>query len=419
MKKAWLLFTLAVLSFDVTRAARPGSPPQNTQAGNKIGIAIADLSKGRYDDAISAANIAIDLLTNVGVGVSLFYGPDFPLVNEVFPASPAENAGIKSADEIIKIGGKSIKGWTGIRIRAALNGSAGKKVLLTLERVGTLKPIQVTAVQATAVSKEAASAYGIISLAFRYKGNRENAVDNAEKANSLNPGNEWACLSLAAVHLDAERYEEAIKLLSPLRGAHVRLLEAAAVIKLGKAREAVDIYGAIPEKDMPPENAMIAAEREALLQLFKPLAAEHRAKARLFELKKQYPEALAELSEALLFADKAGAELDYAVLFGIVRKMPSALDLPEEARKHALWAELQIKDGNFELAAKEYRMAIRIAPYAARLYYNLALLNETIKNYAEAIRSMKLYLQAVPDAPDARAAKDAIIKWEFEMEKAR
>jgi tetratricopeptide (TPR) repeat protein len=64
-------------------------------------------------------------------------------------------------------------------------------------------------------------------------------------------------------------------------------------------------------------------------------------------------------------------------------------------------------------------MAIRIAPYAARLYYNLALLNETIKNYAEAIRSMKLYLQAVPDAPDARAAKDAIIKWEFEMEKAR
>ncbi len=139
----------------------------------------------------------------------------------------------------------------------------------------------------------------------------------------------------------------------------------------------------------------------------------------MFELKKQYPDALAELSEALKFADMAEAEVIRDALFGIVRRNPAAVALPEEARRHALRAEMQIKDANFEQAAKEYRMAIRIAPYAVRLYYNLALLNETMKNYSEAIRSMKLYLQAVPDAPDARAAKDAIIKWEFEMEKGR
>jgi tetratricopeptide (TPR) repeat protein len=190
-------------------------------------------------------------------------------------------------------------------------------------------------------------------------------------------------------------------------------------MKQGKTQEAVDIYEVLPEEDMPTENAMIAADREALLQLFKPLTAEHRAKARLFELKKQYPEAMAELSEALRFADKAEAELAYDALFGIVRRLPSALELPEEARKHALWAELQIKDANFEQAAKEYRMAIRIAPYAVRLYYNLALTNETLKNYPEAIRFMKIYLRAVPYAPDARAAKDAIIKWEFALEKEK
>jgi hypothetical protein len=30
---------------------------------------------------------------------------------------------------------------------------------------------------------------------------------------------------------------------------------------------------------------------------------------------------------------------------------------------------------------------------------------------------MKIYLQAAPDAPNARAAKDEIIKWELMLEK--
>jgi hypothetical protein len=32
---------------------------------------------------------------------------------------------------------------------------------------------------------------------------------------------------------------------------------------------------------------------------------------------------------------------------------------------------------------------------------------------------MNLYLQAAPDAPDARAVKDEIIKWKFMVEKGK
>jgi hypothetical protein len=52
-----------------------------------------------------------------------------------------------------------------------------------------------------------------------------------------------------------------------------------------------------------------------------------------------------------------------------------------------------------------------------KLYYNAALLNGQLKRYAEAIRLMNIYLQGAPDAPDARAAKDEIIKWKLEMER--
>ena len=40
-----------------------------------------------------------------------------------------------------------------------------------------------------------------------------------------------------------------------------------------------------------------------------------------------------------------------------------------------------------------------------------------MEDYAEAIRNMKIYLQAAPDAPNVRVAKDEIIKWELMLEK--
>jgi len=102
-------------------------------------------------------------------------------------------------------------------------------------------------------------------------------------------------------------------------------------------------------------------------------------------------------------------------LFSMIRRNPLLSELPEDARKYALRSEMLVKEGNFEQAVAELKKAIRIAPYEARLYYNSALWNAELKKYPEAIRNMKIYLKAAPDAPDARAAKDEIIKWEFKI----
>jgi hypothetical protein len=64
-------------------------------------------------------------------------------------------------------------------------------------------------------------------------------------------------------------------------------------------------------------------------------------------------------------------------------------------------------------------MAIQNAPYIAKLYYNTALVDGELKKYPEAIRQMKIYIQADPDSPSSRTAKDMIIKWEFMMEKEK
>ncbi len=158
----------------------------------------------------------------------------------------------------------------------------------------------------------------------------------------------------------------------------------------------------------------------ALLQLFKPIVNEQRAKAKSLAAQGRYQEALSELSAALKMADETEGQAIKESLFTLLRRNPALAGvLPEEARRNVLRGEMLVKEGSFEKAAAEFKQAIRIAPYAARLYYNLALVSAELKNYPEAIRQMKTYLQAAPDAPDARAAMDQVYKWEFMMEKGK
>jgi tetratricopeptide (TPR) repeat protein len=236
-------------------------------------------------------------------------------------------------------------------------------------------------------------------------------------ASTLNPFDGYARLSLGAAYLDRGQYDESIKPLSQIKDSPTaRLLEATAYAKQGKAKEAATIYLSIPEEELSPKNVPQTNDRMVLLEIFKPIVKEHRDKARSFELKGQDKEALSELAEALKTADDMEVQDIQETIFSMIRRNPLLSEMPEDARKYALRSEVLVKEGNFEQAATELKKAIQIAPYAARLYFNAALYNAELKKYPEAIRHMKIYLRAAPDAPNARAAKDEIIKWEFMME---
>jgi len=145
-------------------------------------------------------------------------------------------------------------------------------------------------------------------------------------------------------------------------------------------KEAVNIYLSISEEEISPKTIPLMNDRMALLQTFKPFVKEQRDKARSFESNGQYKEALSELSEALKTADDTEAQEIQDAIFNMIRKNPLLAEVPEDARKYALRGEVLIKEGNFEQAAAEFKKAIQIAPYAARLYYNTALINAELKN---------------------------------------
>jgi len=384
-------------------------------------IAYAYRLMGKYDDAIAAINKVIALQIYVGVGITHTIISGYPVVKEMMGKGPAKRAGIEAGDKIIKINGESTKKWNNEKINQGLKGVSGTQFVLTIERKSEKKAINMTVTRETIIPKEAATSFGLRSIAYRYKGNLEVALQDAEKAYALDSANDWARFSRGAAYLDQGQYDDASKLLAQVKDSpRARILEATAYAKERKMKEAEDIYTSIPEEELSPKNVPLMNDRMALLQIFKPIVREHRDKARSFAAQGQYQEALFELSEALKIADEIEAEAIHESIFGILRMNPSLSGmLPEEARKHALRGEMLVKESNFEQAAAEYTKAIRIAPYAARLYYNSALIYAELKKYSEAIRQMKTYLQAVPNAPDARAAKDEMYKWEFMMEKGK
>jgi len=385
-------------------------------------LARAYYSMGKYDDAIASVTKAIELQTIAGIGIGTSIEDGYPAVKEVMGTGPAKKAGIEAGDKIIKVDGKSTKGWKVDQVVQSLRGALGTQVALTIERKGAEKTIDKTVTRETIITKEAASSFGLRSLAYRYKGSLEAALKDAEKAHSLDSANDWARLSLGASYLDRGKYDESIKLLSQIKvSPTARLLEATTFAKQGKMKLAVNFYFSImdtyPEEAISPKNIPLMNDRMVLLQTFKPFVKERRDKARSFESNGQYKEALSELSEALKTADETEAQEIQDNIFSMIRKNPLLAEMPEDARKYALRGEMLVKEGHFEQAVTEIKKAIRIAPYVAKLYYNSALWNAEVKKYPEAIRNMKIYLKAAPDAPDARDAKDGIIKWEFMMEK--
>ncbi|MGE5699599.1 MAG: hypothetical protein ACM31N_05990 [Deltaproteobacteria bacterium] len=116
---------------------------------------------------------------------------------------------------------------------------------------------------------------------------------------------------------------------------------------------------------------------------------------------------------------------DYALREKIVRHvqtMSPAPAIPEEAERHMARGAAAVKNAkdvaDFRDAVNEFEKATLAAPWLAGAYYNLGIARDKAGMYSDAIRSLKLYLLAEPDADDAKAVKMLIYEIEYRQEKA-
>lgn len=109
-----------------------------------------------------------------GIGVLVSQDPRGLAVSEVYPKSPAKEAGIKAGDIITVAAGKNLKGLTSERASANVRGPAGTKVALevvrkvdgkerTLKITSERRPVEVPVVDST-LRSEGGEKVGVVRL---------------------------------------------------------------------------------------------------------------------------------------------------------------------------------------------------------------------------------------------------------------
>ncbi len=107
-------------------------------------------------------------------------------------------------------------------------------------------------------------------------------------------------------------------------------------------------------------------------------------------------------------------------IIAIAQKLNPRPAIQEEAERYLLRGEAAVEvavdEGGFDKAAKEFKGALRFAPWSSQGYFNLALVEEKAGRYKESIRNWKLYLLAAPNAADAKDVRAKLVKLEYKME---
>ena len=93
------------------------------------------------------------------------------------------------------------------------------------------------------------------------------------------------------------------------------------------------------------------------------------------------------------------------------RAIPVKPELPEEARGFRVQAEDAVSRKRFQDAVDLYGKALKVSPWWPEGHFNQALILGESNCPEEAIAAMDRYLALVPDAPDARAARDKVYQW--------
>ncbi len=135
-------------------------------------------------------------------------------------------------------------------------------------------------------------------------------------------------------------------------------------------------------------------------------------------------EALTQYVSALQKAPEGSADDQRLreTIIKLVQKLSPPPAIPEEARRYSVRGQIAIEEAkspaDFDEAAKEFGKTLRVAPWWADGYYNLAVAQEKAGQLNEAIRSLKLYLLAAPASSDAEKIKRQIYALEYREEKA-
>jgi len=109
-------------------------------------------------------------------------------------------------------------------------------------------------------------------------------------------------------------------------------------------------------------------------------------------------------------------------IIAVAQKLDPTPAVPEETERHLARGAAALKEaGNtedYKDAIEEFKEALRLCPWLGEAYFNLGLVQDKAGQYDDAIKNLKLYLLAAPNASDSKKVQSLIFEIEYRKEKA-
>jgi len=364
---------------------------------------------GIYSEGAELLNRVIEKSVIIGVGIRLESVGGNPIIQGLEKNSPALRAGLRVGDRILQADQQNLAGLSVEEVVEKIRGELNIPITLTLKRGE--ETIQKQLIRESFYNSDAVSLLALRSLMYRKLGNTQQAQDDARKANDLSPKD-------AAMAMGASAYERGdmagvLRYLSAEKeDINARVLEAAAYAKGANTAKALELLREVTVQDTDEINIPLKEDRDALVKALSGVAKDSYDKGVELAKSNQPAAALDAYANALLLAEsEADANMIRTEMFKL--SATASVPLSEEAHRHVVRGEFYVGAVNYNEALNEFRKGLVLAPFASRLYFNTALVEAKLERYSDALRHMNLYIQSSPNAPDTRAAKDEMIKWEM------
>ncbi len=371
--------------------------------------------------AISSMNIAQAIVCSAEDLMKPKYHTKACRITEIEKDGPADKAGLKVGDRLISIDAIKL-----LNYKAAKNEIEkyiqGKQPSVSVEIRKYGAPSRVSLVLDRFNDPRLAYKLALKSLLLIKIGNMDEALKCAQESldNYMSGGysESMAKQAMGKIYIMKGKYVDAVNLISGLtESLGVVIIKAEAYARQGDFDKAISLYEEkLAGNKLFLRNGHYQDDHNELLKVFAPGVKNILKNAKQLEKKDKFQEALDEYSRAMLFLDENEREKIRGDLFRITSDMSSAPEISNRAHKHALRAELLVKEGKFEASLVEFNEALLYAPYSAKLYLNSALVYGKLQKYGQAIERIRIYIKAAPQALNIQEAEDMIIKWELKSE---
>ncbi|OSS42185.1 hypothetical protein DESAMIL20_1738 [Desulfurella amilsii] len=410
-KKYYIKFLIEAKDYDVAKMIiKQSQIPLNPKI-----IVETLFGVNEYQAAINILKEILDKQQYDGIGINfsnILSNSGYPIVESVNPLSSAVNLVYKD-DEVVEINNQSTKNIEIKKVVELIKKESNALNEIVIKRKNSSELIKLSLKTQKLHTPDSFSAYAWMAFGNYFLNNKKDFYEYADLSYKLYLDGNISTIAKALVLIDTNNYDKAVDLLDNVNFlAEANILQAVAYANMKYYNKALTTYRLAQQNH---GSVLFDKFKPMFFKAISSFVNENLSTASQLKNQGAYRKSLEYYKAVLDFVDEQNKSKIYSNVESIIAVDPAVVELNEDSKKSFIYAQMYYQENKLDKAIAKLNAVIEKNPFNPNLHHDIALLYAQTQDYKKAIEHMNVYLILLPDANDAQAVKDEMIKWEFKL----